>query len=139
MFGRGWLKYYLNQGKGLVLGKTKVLNMCHRAASSVYAFRELRVWELYKAGILLPEDVNIVVYWKNGVSTYEYLDVVHLSVKVNEKSFKPYQKGESCNPNASPMKVASTPNRYSSATRKNYKKSYRSSRYYGRYRIQRHR
>lgn len=129
---------------------------------------------MYSSGKVEGDYTKSVVQFKNGIGVYEYSETVHSTIWVVEKSFKEDQNGVGCKnvknqptPKITPKpnindRIASIPNRYSRATRKNYKsnytyiKSYRSSRYerykryyayrksyrssrYGRYRIQRHR
>ena len=170
-----WFNYYKDLALELLFATpTKTIDNCGQLASSNQTSREMTVWDMYSSGKIEGDDTKSVIQFKNGIGVYEYSETVHSTIWVVEKSFKEDQNGVGCKnvknqptPKITPKpnindRIASIPNRYSRATRKNYKsnytyiKSYRSSRYgrykryyayrksyrssrYGRYRIQRHR
>jgi hypothetical protein len=147
---RSWSNYYWNKlKKHIFKNDDNIINNCRQSASTVQTFRERNVQRMYGSGKLNNQkDFKVVVQWKNGIGTYEYMDTAHNSLRAVEKDFK-WDEGKGCKNiknQPTPKKndrVATIPNSYSSGLRKNsykrnynYRKSYISSKY-GRYRIQR--
>ena len=95
---KAWGGRYITKAKKFFLKEGyKIVDNCRQNASSDQTFREVRVGNLYKSGKLNRKtDIKSVVQWKNGVGIYEYMENVHHSIRVVEKSFKWEHKGEGC-------------------------------------------